>query len=160
VEVDSPGVGRGSVFTVRLPQRPGEDEVARAASGRRPSAQGRRVERVLVVDDNADAADTLVEALSDLGYQARAAYDGEEAVRAFLEAPAEVVLLDLGLPGIDGLEVARRIRRAPGGRAPRLIALTGFGQDDDLRGCHEAGCDEHMLKPVDLNRLLERIQRV
>jgi CheY-like chemotaxis protein/anti-sigma regulatory factor (Ser/Thr protein kinase) len=159
VEVASDGPGRGSAFTVRLPQRLAEDDGARSASARLAVASRRRVERVLVVDDNADAADTIVEALGDLGYEARAAYTGEAAVRVFDEHRPEVVFLDVGLPGIDGLEVARRLRRAAGGQTVRIVALSGFGQDDDRRACLEAGCDEHMLKPVDLQRLLDRIER-
>lgn len=155
----SDGAGSGSTFVVSLPQRPG-DAAARSASGRHAAAGGqRRVGEVLLVEDSRDAADTLAEALVGLGYAVRVAYGGDDALRAFAERPAEVVLLDLGLPDLDGLEVARRLRALPGGAAARLIALTGYGQEEDRRQSEEAGVDEHVLKPVDLGRLLERIER-
>lgn len=159
VEVHSDGAGSGSTFVVSLPQRPG-DAAARSASGRHTAAGApRRVGEVLVVEDSRDAADTLAEALVGLGYAVRVAYGGDDALRAFAERAAEVVLLDLGLPDLDGLEVARRLRALPGGAAARLIALTGYGQEEDRRQSEEAGVDEHVLKPVDLGRLLERIER-
>jgi signal transduction histidine kinase/ActR/RegA family two-component response regulator len=157
VEVKSDGPGAGSVFTVRLPRR---DPAAGAssASGRLHAAP-RRVERVLIVDDNADGADTMAEALTELGYTVRVVYLGARAVPAFLELEAEVVLLDLGLPDVDGLEVARQLRAASGGEAAWLIALTGYGHDDDRRRTQAAGFDEHLVKPVDLRRLLALIER-
>ncbi|MCO5167788.1 MAG: hybrid sensor histidine kinase/response regulator [Planctomycetes bacterium] len=149
--------GDGSTFVVRLPQEVGA--AARAASGRHARPGAPRVKDVLVVEDSHDAADTLAEALTGLGYTARVAYDGAGALRAFALRPAQVVLLDLGLPDLDGLEVAQRLRALPGGAAARLIALTGHGQEEDRRQSEAAGVDDHVLKPVDLDRLVERIER-
>jgi CheY-like chemotaxis protein len=108
---------------------------------------------VLVVDDNADAAATLRMALELQGHDARAVFSGQAAIDALAEFDAEVVLLDLGMPGMDGFEAAQRIRELPRGRDVLLVALTGWGQDEDRRRTAEAGFDEHLTKPVDAERL-------
>jgi CheY-like chemotaxis protein len=115
--------------------------------------------RVLVVDDNADAADTMGEVLTESGYAVQVAYEGEAALRAFHEAAPDVVLLDLGLPDLDGLEVARRLRSTPEGRAAWLVAVTGYGRDQERRNTEEAGFDHHLVKPVNVERLLAWIER-
>jgi PAS domain S-box-containing protein len=146
VAVSSPGVGQGSTFEVRLPliPAPGETpmEVAEA------SAAGRRI---LIVDDNADAADSLALLLSLNGHNTQSVYVPEEALARTLQFRPQIVLLDIGLPRIDGYEVARRIRAQDG--AVRLIALTGYGQRDDVERAREAGFDAHLIKPVDLAAL-------
>jgi CheY-like chemotaxis protein len=126
------------------------DEVEASAASHAAAARRRRV---LVVDDNADAAATLRMALELQGHDARAVFSGQAAVDALAEFDAEVVLLDIGMPGMDGFEAAQRIRALPGGRDLRLVALTGWGQDDDRRRTAEAGFDEHLTKPVDAERL-------
>jgi CheY-like chemotaxis protein len=108
---------------------------------------------VLIVDDNADAAETLRMALELQGHDARAAYSGEAALEALTRFDADVILLDLGMPHMDGFEVADRIRALPRGRDVLLVALTGWGQIDDRRRTAEAGFDEHLTKPVDNERL-------
>jgi CheY-like chemotaxis protein len=108
---------------------------------------------VLVVDDNADAAATLRMVLELQGHDARAAFTGRAALDTLAEFSAEVVLLDLGMPGMDGFELAQRIRALPGGSNVLLVALTGWGQDQDRRRTAEAGFDEHLTKPVDTGRL-------
>jgi two-component system CheB/CheR fusion protein len=116
--------------------------------------------RVLVVDDNVDAARSLVILLSLWGHEVVAVHDGPEALEAAFEHPPEVVLLDIGLPQMDGYEVAYRLRHAPEmAHAPRplIIAMTGYGQEDDRRRSREAGFDHHMVKPLNLPRLAQMV---
>jgi len=113
--------------------------------------------RVLIVDDNVDAADALAQFLKLAGYQTRVAYDGRMAVEMAEILEPAVVLLDLGLPYLNGHEVARRLRAMPWGRTARLIALTGWGQEDDVLRSRQSGFDEHFTKPVDPEALLQRI---
>jgi CheY-like chemotaxis protein/anti-sigma regulatory factor (Ser/Thr protein kinase) len=150
IEARSEGPGRGSEFIVRLPLAAGplpardpEAEAPRVAAGR----------RIMVVDDNRDAADSLGELLRTLGADVCVAHSGAEALRALTAARPAVVLLDLGMPTMDGYEVARRIRARPEGRDVVLIALTGWGQEDDRRRSREAGFDHHLIKPADLQAL-------
>ena len=110
--------------------------------------------RVLVVDDNVDAATTLNFFLKALGHETRMAYNGEQALQAFDEFRPQIVLLDIGLPGINGYEVARRIRSRDGSGV-RIIAVTGWGQPEDRRQSAEAGFDLHLVKPVDEQQLLQ-----
>jgi CheY-like chemotaxis protein len=104
--------------------------------------------RVLVVDDNEDAAESLAALLRIFGHEVSVALDGEQALALAPEVKPEVVLLDLGMPRMDGREVARRMRAAPWGSSPRIFALSGLGGDDDRARSREAGCDEHLVKPV------------
>lgn len=158
----SAGLGRGSVFTLRLPlvppaapERPAPAPAARAA---RVAAGARRV---LVVDDNADAAGSLVELLRLTGHVAEAAYSGTAALAAAARFAPELVLLDLGLPDLDGFAVARALREAgclpPGAR---LVALTGWGQASDRERTRAAGFDRHLVKPVELHELLALLAAV
>jgi two-component system CheB/CheR fusion protein len=158
IEAHSDGPRRGSEFRVLLPR------VAEL-----PAMQDSRVDpskvsvlgasniRVLIVDDNVDAADSLSLFLKVAGYQTRVAYDGRTAVEMAEILKPAVVLLDLGLPYLDGHEVARRLRALPWGRAVRLIALTGWGQEEDVLRSRQSGFDEHLTKPVDPEVLIERI---
>jgi len=107
---------------------------------------------VLVVDDNADAAESLALLLSLWGHQARVAYDGPAALRLAREHRPDVVFLDLNLPGLSGYAVARRLRQEPGLAETLLVAVTGFGEEEDGRS-HEAGIDLHLTKPVDIDVL-------
>lgn len=109
--------------------------------------------RILIVDDNQDASDILVLMLGRLGHDARAAYDGRDALKTAADFHPEVVLLDIGLPGLNGYDVARQLRSQPGGREMVLIAATGWGQDADKQRAHEAGFDFHMTKPLDPDAL-------
>jgi CheY-like chemotaxis protein len=145
----SEGIGHGSTFVVRLPATRGATLLApegRAAS--RADAALRRGLRVLVVDDNTDAADALAMLLTRDGHRVTVCYDGECATRRQLDDPHDVVLLDIGLPGASGHEVARTIRAAEGDTPALLVALTGWGQPPDRRRSFEAGCDHHLVKPV------------
>ncbi len=163
VEARSGGVGRGSEFIVRLPcgppleteretgSRPQKRETPPSGG---PNRQARPL-RVLVVDDNRDAAETLLELAEIWGYETRAVYDGLSALREVAAFGPEVILLDIGMPGIDGYEVARRIRAKRNGQAPKLVAVTGYGREEDRARAREAGFDEHVTKPVDLEALRE-----
>jgi CheY-like chemotaxis protein len=115
----------------------------------------------LVVEDLRDSADSLGLLLRLWGYEAEVTYDGEGALAAASAAPPDVVLLDIGLPGMDGYEVARRLRRLPETAKSLLVAVTGYGREDDLRRCKEAGIDDHFLKPAnptELQKLLARAE--
>jgi PAS domain S-box-containing protein len=155
VEARSEGLDKGSEFIVYLPRlRPPVPTAAphgTAHDANRSAAARRR--RILVVDDNQDAANTLAELLQMLGSEISVAHDGASAVERVVEFTPDVVLLDIGLPDIDGYEAARRIRGLEGVRQPRLIALTGWGQEQDKRLAEQAGFDDHWTKPVDPQRL-------
>ena len=152
VQAFSDGPGRGSEFVVRLPlaqQAVPADAAPPAAAA--PSIAGRRI---LVVDDNRDAAQTLALLLSLDGGQTRVAHDGHEALDVAAQMQPEVVLLDIGLPKLNGYEVAERMRQQPWGEHITLVALTGWGQEEDRRKSAQAGFDAHLVKPVDYDALL------
>jgi CheY-like chemotaxis protein len=109
--------------------------------------------RVLVVDDNIDTAETLAMLLKDSGYDVRTAHDGPTALEAALDYRPNVVLLDIGLPGLDGFEVAKRIRQQPVLQNVVLVAMTGYGQESDRRRSQEAGFDHHLVKPADFGKV-------
>jgi CheY-like chemotaxis protein len=149
VEAHSAGPGKGSEFIVRLPAAEGLGKAA-AASARagQPACRGPKG-RILVVDDNRDAAESLTMILRLLGYEIQNAYDGVEAVQAAAAFHPDVVLLDIGMPKMNGYEAAQRIREQTWGQKMTLIALTGWGQEDDRKRAFEAGFDLHLTKPVD-----------
>jgi CheY-like chemotaxis protein len=118
------------------------------------------VTRILVVDDNVDAAELLAEGLGVTGHVTRVAYDGPSALDAMTTFRPDVALLDIGLPVMDGYELAQRLKSQPGLHALRLIAITGYGQDADQRRCEAAGFDEHMVKPIQLNEVTAVIERL
>jgi PAS domain S-box-containing protein len=152
VECDSPGPGQGSTFTVSLPlmQQParGADELTAGAQ----MGQARPL-RVLVVDDNVDAAATLSMLLEACGYEVMVENDSLRALELAKKECPDVGLLDIGLPEMDGNELARRLRLEPCTRSALLVAITGYGQEQDRRAALEAGFDHHMVKPVDLDKL-------
>ncbi len=160
----SAGAGRGSEFVVRLPRAaaPAESE---AAPGERktPDARAARVSgsgrRILVVDDNADAREALGLLLEDEGHDVQIAGDGPGALESAATFSPEVVLLDIGLPGMDGYEVARALRSVPGCERALIIAVSGYGQAEDRERSRIAGFDQHLLKPVAPERLLEIVRR-
>jgi PAS domain S-box-containing protein len=156
IEAHSAGRGEGSEFVVRLPLT--RDTRAREAA-RAPRARSAARRRVLVVDDNVDAARTLQALLRELGHDVGVAHDARSALAAVRERQPEIVLLDLGLPDMDGVELARTLRRQPGFQDVRFAAVTGLGQEADRRRTREAGIDLHLVKPLspeDLRRVLER----
>jgi CheY-like chemotaxis protein len=115
--------------------------------------------RVLVVDDNRDCALLTAMLVRMCGHEALVAHDGERAMAAAVERSPDAVLLDIGLPGMDGFDVARALRRLPQSRDALLVALTGYGRPDDALRAIEAGFDEHFVKPADLDRLLQRLDQ-
>jgi signal transduction histidine kinase/integral membrane sensor domain MASE1/ActR/RegA family two-component response regulator len=161
VTAHSDGVGRGSEFLVRLPARSGSPAADRApadAPASVPSGGTRR--RVLVVDDNGDAAETLAAVLRAWGHDACTARDGPSALEVAARFAPDTFLLDIGLPGMDGYELARRLRADERHRAALLVALTGYGQAEDRRLSREAEIDHHLVKPVDLEELARLLHRV
>lgn len=152
VTVRSEGPGKGSEFVVRLPRvAAGEDEATPAPA---PGSTGLLpARRILVVDDNKDAVDSLSLLLTIVGQTVASARDGIDALSQVERFGPEVVVLDIGLPGLNGYEVARRIRSMEGGSRVVLVALTGWGQDEDRRRTVEAGFDHHLVKPVDFDAL-------
>lgn len=149
IEARSEGIGKGSEFIVRLPkqaERPAPPPPTPAWS----AIQGRRV---LVVDDSRDSADSLGILLRHLGAETQVVYDGISALEALRGFRPSVVFLDIAMPGMDGYETARRIRSMPDGREAALVALTGWGQDEDRRRSRAEGFAKHLLKPVDAEAL-------
>ena len=153
IEAKSDGAGQGSEFVVRLPIVQKLEEISTAASDA-PAAQSAQ-RRILIVDDNRDSADSLALLLEITGNKTYMAHDGLEAVELIEKHRPEVVLLDIGLPTLDGHEVCRRVREQPWGKDIVVIALTGWGQEDDRRKSEEAGFNGHLVKPVDYDKLLE-----
>ena len=141
----SAGEGQGSVFTVRLPAiaRPGGLGQATASRASVPTR------RVLVIEDNEDSRLSLRELIRGLGHDVHEAADGLAGVESALTIAPDLALVDIGLPGLDGYEVARRLRRHPIGQRLRLVALTGYGLPEDRQRAMEAGFDQHLVKPVD-----------
>jgi PAS domain S-box-containing protein len=153
----SAGENQGAEFVLRLPAVAALPEAAPAKSGE-PAPRPAEAKRVLVVDDNTDAAATLEILLRSLGHEVETAYDGIEALRVAAAFAPDIVLLDIGLPGLDGYEVARRLRALHRERPLRIVAITGWGQEADRARSQEAGVDVHLVKPVDpttLTSLLE-----
>jgi len=151
----SDGENRGAEFTLRIPL------LAAGRAAQSPPAQAAAAavvpKRVLIVDDNVDAATTLELLLRSLGHQTRTVHDGAQALRVSPEFRPDIVLLDIGMPGLNGYEVARRLRALERGRPLRIVAVTGWDQESDRMRAHESGFDLHLVKPVDpeiLTRLL------
>jgi CheY-like chemotaxis protein len=146
VEARSGGVGQGSEFVVRLPILVGASQL----SPKPPSTLApTKTYRILVVDDNWDSSESLAMLLKLGGHETHTAHDGSAAVEAAEALRPDVVLLDIGLPDLNGYEVARRIREQPWGKGMVLIALTGWGQEEDRQRSREAGFNAHLVKPVD-----------
>ena len=154
IEASSAGEGHGSEFIVRLPVLSKPSVAAQPVA---PVAEAARERRILIVDDNRDAADSLAMLLEITGNKTYRAHDGVEAVEAIEEHRPEVVLLDIGSPRLTGHEVCRHVRQQPWGKDIVMIALTGWGQDDDRRKSEEAGFNGHLVKPVDYDKLLELV---
>jgi signal transduction histidine kinase/CheY-like chemotaxis protein len=148
IDVSSSGPDRGSEFLVRIPLA---SAPAPAANVAHDNGAARRIERrrLLVVDDHRENADTLATLLASLGHEVATAYDGRTAIELAQQFRPDAVLLDIGLPGMNGYEVARTLRSAPDGARVFLIAVSGYGQDEDRRRSLEAGFDHHLVKPVD-----------
>ena len=156
VAVASPGEGLGSTFTVTLPTRADAADAAVAAAIPPTLSQSRRV---LIIDDNHDAADVLAMIVGSMGMTTRTAYDGREGLEIAEQFRPDVVLMDIGMPRLNGYEAARAMRALPWGSSTTLVALTGWGQDEDRQRTRDAGFDHHLVKPADpaaLRKLLEQ----
>jgi CheY-like chemotaxis protein len=158
VEAKSEGLNLGSEFVVRLP--------VLAATRASPltsfdqDSPDKLHCRLVVVDDNKDSAESLATMLEAKGAQVKTAYDGVEAVEAAAEFQPDAVLLDIGMPRLNGYDAARQIRARPGGQQVVLIAMTGWGQEEDKRRAREAGFDHHFVKPVNPIGLVELLSRL
>jgi PAS domain S-box-containing protein len=163
IKARSAGEGMGSVFTVTLPALP---PVIRQVSRELPMESESKLDqtkphraKVLVVDDNVDGASSLKMYLEMLGHDVSVAYDGEAALAAARSSMPDLVFLDIGLPGINGYEVAKRLREIPCQSPPLIAAVTGWGSEGDKRSSAEAGCDAHLTKPIDLSDAESLINR-
>ena len=156
VWAESGGTGQGSHFRVRLPCLAEVDDIPPVEDPVH-SAAPVVARRILVVEDNLDIAETTTMLLTLSGHEVLCAKDGLQALQFAADFDPDVVLLDIGLPLMDGYEVARRLRRMPGTRRALLIALTGYGQEGDRQRGRDAGFDGHLLKPVDARTLGEMI---
>ncbi len=156
VEARSDGLGLGSEFTVRLPTL---ETSTSEPPPETPKPPARQVRDILVVDDHSDSAHTLSRVLALWGHNVRVAADGVHGLALAQERVPDLALVDIGLPIMDGYEVARRLRPLVLPNALTLIALTGYGQDDDRRRAREAGFDHHLVKPVDLGELKSLLSR-
>jgi signal transduction histidine kinase len=179
VNAHSGGVGQGTEMVIRLPigvddrmaARPQENDKEKApgasttgeaagapTTGEPAAAPTISSRRILIVDDNKDAADSMALLVETAGHSARTAYDGHQALDLASAFAPDVLLLDLGVPGLNGFEIARRIRRQPWGKTVALIAVTGWGQEQDRRRTAEAGFDAHLIKPVGQADLLRALR--
>ena len=152
IEARSHGVDRGCEFEVSLPLLP-ELKTKSAQPGDQSPREQAKTRRVLIVEDNVDAAESLSMLLELLGHEVRIEANGAAALEAIRTTDFQAVLIDIGLPDMDGYEVARQIRMLPGSRIKLLVALTGYGQEEDKRLALSAGFDQHLIKPVDVERL-------
>lgn len=158
IAVESPGVGKGSTFTVRLPSLadlPALDPMTSASNTSAKASQ-----RILVVDDNADLALTTMMILTHNHYEAHMRLSGPDALKAVEGLNPAAVLLDLGMPGMDGFETARRLRALPWGKQGVIVALSGYGQEEDKKQTQAAGFNGHLVKPINLALLTEVLTRL
>jgi PAS domain S-box-containing protein len=150
VSVSSAGVQQGTQFTVKLPLVTRTRDQTRNGHGTDEPATSARQRRILVVDDNSDSAESMALLLRASGHDVHTAHDGASALEQADAHKPEIVLLDIGLPGISGYTVAKRLRELPGLSAVKLIAMTGYGQEEDRKRSRDAGFDHHLIKPVDI----------
>ncbi|WP_010585121.1 hybrid sensor histidine kinase/response regulator [Schlesneria paludicola] len=158
VEAKSEGPGLGSEFIIRLPLVIDAQNTEACLNGTPPDEPPQTSLRVLIVDDNRDAAESLAMMLRCMGNDTRTAYDGPDGIDLAREYHPDIILLDIGLPTLNGYEVCRQIRQEPWGTQIAIFALTGWGQDDDRRQSHEAGFDHHFVKPVDPQLLMKTLR--
>jgi two-component system CheB/CheR fusion protein len=157
IEAKSDGEGKGSAFRVRLPLLAAGEQQARSVSERPHVRAGAKI---VVVEDNADSRELLCELLTRVGFNCHTAENGIEAIALIEQVQPEVAILDVGLPEMDGFEVARRLRADPRWANLFLIALTGYGRSSDRTTSHDAGFDEHLVKPVQPDKLLGLLANV
>lgn len=152
IEAQSAGLGRGSRFTIRLPRATTGVEVQPTSSLPAPS-KADVSRRVLIADDDRDTVELMATLLSQRGHELRVAFNGPSALRVTQEFKPDIVFLDLGLPEMDGYEVARRMRRLPAGQSMRIVAVTGHVREEDRARALESGCSDHLGKPFDVETL-------
>jgi CheY-like chemotaxis protein len=156
IQAHSPGLGKGTEFVDRMP---GGMQRTRSQSSQDAqilvplASTALRARRLLIVDDNQDSAESMMMLAQSWGHEAMVANDGPSALKIALPFAPDMALVDIGLPGMDGYEVARRLRKASPDRELYLMALTGYGSEDDIRLAHAAGFDKHVVKPADLETL-------
>jgi CheY-like chemotaxis protein/anti-sigma regulatory factor (Ser/Thr protein kinase) len=160
VDAHSEGEGQGSTFFVRLPRTALRDAPPTATTDASPQPSATASRRILVVDDNRDSAVSMTMLLELLGHETRQASDGLQAIEATLEFQPEVILMDIGMPNMDGLEATRRIRKLSLPRQPYIVALTGWGQQTDRLLTQDAGVDHHLVKPVALETVTDLLGRL
>jgi len=160
VAVASQGAGQGSEFTVRLPALPEPREQRDpGVAGLRARVSDAPGKRVLIADDNVDACESIAMILRVYGYDVHCVYDGPSVLQTAASYRPDVIVLDIGLPGMSGYEVARRLRQLPEFMQTPLVAVTGYGQDEDRRRSREAGFDYHLIKPIDPDELQAIVAR-
>ena len=152
-EAFSEGAGRGSRFTLRLPLLDPDQEGPAGQAGTPGEAAPARPMRILLADDNRDAVEVTRELLALRGHEVDVAHDGCEALALARRVLPDVALLDIGMPGMTGYELAAALRRLPGGTKVRLVAVTGWGTEQDRARTRAAGFDLHLTKPIDLRTL-------
>jgi two-component system CheB/CheR fusion protein len=157
VSAFSDGPDKGSQFIVRLATVSPEQPVQPTEEPVQPMASAPSRRRVLIVDDNKDLADSLTLLLRRHGHTVQTVYDGESALDAIAAFKPEVVFLDIGLPGMDGFQVAQQLRLNPHRKNMRVVALTGYGQEEDIQRISAAGFDRHLVKPVKIKALQEAL---
>ena len=160
ITAQSDGVGKGSEFTVRLQVITTNVSADSSDPSKNEESQGGKLYRILVVDDRKNAADILAKLLRKRGHEVQTAYDGKNALVAAEKFRPEVVLLDIGMPDMNGYEVCRQIRKQHWGNGMYIIAVSGWGQEQDRRRSEEAGFDYHLVKPVNstvLTKVLDSI---
>ena len=160
VSATSAGADQGSEFVIRLPSATADTPLPAVRPMFAGDGAGSAQPKVLIIDDNQDAAESLHALLTDYGFSCASALDGPSGLQAVASFAPDAVLLDLGLPGVDGYEVARQIRSRPGGESHMLIAVTGYGEQRDYEQSAQAGFDAHMVKPVDPDQLLAVLRRI
>jgi PAS domain S-box-containing protein len=153
VSCESPGLGKGSTFSVHLPRQVDDRDKRDDPHGGRTNVQEAAPLRILVVDDNQDAAAMIAMLLDALGHHVMVEHSSSKALERVMQDPPQVCVLDIGLPEMDGLALARRLRAQPATANALLIAVTGYGQDQDRRQTKAAGFDHHLVKPVDIKQL-------
>ena len=159
VTASSKGIGRGSTFELRLPRARSTKSIPTPRATRTGVAAARSSIRVLLVDDNTDAVELFGEYLTSVGYDVRTAHDGPSALEVADAFRPKVAILDIGLPVMDGYELAVRLRERLGDAAPRMIAMTGYGQEQDRENSRRAGFERHLVKPVDAHALLAALEQ-
>jgi CheY-like chemotaxis protein len=159
VEAASEGLGKGSTFTIHIPGDAIREPILEQTAEVQPMTAVGPTGKILVVDDNRDAAGSLAMVLSSSGHRVLTANAGEQALQLAAQENPDAIVLDIGMPGMNGYDVARRIRGEPWGKSVFLVALTGWGQKEDIERAISAGFDFHMTKPADPERIEQVLEQ-